>query len=154
VSRALLAALLALGCSGALEGELVSTPVSDWSFVTDGEEPVFATAGGRRFQRVALAPFVHEGALHLHVFTFLDGDDAALAEVLGGGELRMAEGGKVYPLAAVQLTGAGEIEPVLPSLVRQTLQMEATGLRWDPEPARYPGTQLRQWLLRLHSPAR
>jgi hypothetical protein len=154
VSRTLLALVVALGCSGALEGEPVESPVSDWSFLSDDEPPAFATASGRRFRSVALASFVHEGRPHLHVFTFVKGDDAALAELLGGAELRMAEGGKVYPLEAVPLTRAEDIEAILPSLLRQSMQMEATGLRWDPEPARYPGTQLRQWFFRLQSPAR
>ena len=48
----------------------------------------------------------------------------------------------------MQLGSAAEIDPVLPSLVR-SMAMQAEGLRWDPQTARYPGTQVTQWLFRL-----
>ena len=148
--RALLVLLL-LGCSGTLEGELVEGPVADWSFVGDAESVQFATAGGQRFRAVAVDAFPHDGGLYLHVMTFLTWDDAALEEIADGGGLRMQTGGKVYALEATPLTRAAEIEAILPTLVRDRMQIEARGIRWDPESARYPGTQLRQWFFRLRS---
>ena len=61
--------------------------------------------------------------------------------------------GKLYDLDARQLTTPAEIDRILPGLVRQN-GIEATGVRWDPEPERYPGTQMRQWFLRLESATR
>lgn len=142
---------LVLACSGALEGELVPDRVEDWSFVAGADDVELATEAGRRFRTVAAGPLVHEGELYLHVSTIFQLDDAALDEVLAGGGVRLATGGRVYPLAARHLTEPVEIERVLPTLVRENLEVEATGIRWDPEPERYPGTQVRQWFFRLES---
>jgi hypothetical protein len=149
VRPATLALCLALACSARLEGELVSEPVADWSFLAGAGDVELATASGRRFRTVQAEPFVHEGALYLYVSTILPGSDAALGELHSGGELRLRAQGRVYPLRATELTRGAEIDPILPSLVRNTMAIEATGLRWDPEPARYPGTQIRRWLFRL-----
>jgi hypothetical protein len=145
------ALVFALACSAPLEGEVVSEPVADWSFVDDAADVELATPGGRRFRRVMAQPFVHEGALHLHLSTILGLSDPALDELLESGRLGLRAGGRVYALRATRLTSAREIDPLLPALVRDQMKIEATGLRWDPEPARYPGTQLRQWFFRLES---
>jgi hypothetical protein len=145
---------LALACSAPLEGELASEPVADWSFLAGADDVALATAGGRRFRTVQAAPFVHQGALYLYVSTILPGSDAALRELRGGAELRLRTRGRVHPLRATELTTGAEIDPILPTLVRETFSIEGTGLRWDPEPARYPGTQIRRWLFRLETPAR
>ena len=71
--------------------------------------------------------------------------------MLAGGLLRLRTAGRVYELTPTRLTTAAEIEVVLPTLVRENLKMAATGIRWDPESARYPGTQIRQWFFRLES---
>jgi hypothetical protein len=154
VRRAALVVALLLACSPPLRGELATQPVSDWSFVREAKDVAFETAGGRRFRTVAAAPVVQGGALHLHVFTFATGDDAALAELLAAGGLRMGVAGRIHALRATPLTAAAEIEAILPALVRDEMKMDATGLRWDPRPARYPGTQLRQWFFRLESASR
>ena len=147
--RGALALCLALACSAPLEGEVVSQPVADWSFLGEAGDVALATASGRRFRTVQAVPFVHEGALYLRVSTILPTSDAALDELRAGAELRLRAQGHVHPLRAIELTRAAEIDPILPSLVRDTLAIEATGLRWDPDPARYPGTQIRQWFFRL-----
>jgi hypothetical protein len=126
-------------------------PVDDWSFVAEAEDVELTTAGGRRFRTVVAGPLVHDGDLYLHASTIFDLGDAALEEVLAGGGVRLLVDGKIYELAARRLTTAAEIDPVLLTLVRQNLKVEATGIRWDPEPARYPGTQIRQWFFRLES---
>jgi hypothetical protein len=154
VRRTLLAVALLLACSPPLRGELATQPVSDWSFVREAQDVAFETAGSRRFRTVAAAPVVQGGALHLHVFTFATGEDAALAELLAGGGLRMQAAGRIHELRTTPLTAATEIEAILPALVRDEMKMEATSLRWDPRPARYPGTQLRQWFFRLDSAPR
>ncbi len=38
---------------------------------------------------------------------------------------------------------------MLPGIVSDTLKVEAEGIRWDPEPERYAGTQIRQGWFRL-----
>jgi hypothetical protein len=144
-----LALCLALACSAPLEGERVSEPVADWSFLAQAGDVELATADGQRFRTVQARPFVHAGAPYLHVSTILASSDAALDELRGGAELRLRAQGRVHPLRAIELTTAAEIDPLLPSLVRDTLAIEARGLRWDPHPARYPGTQIRQWFFRL-----
>ena len=146
---AALALCLALACSAPLEGELVSEPVTDWSFLAEAGDVELATASGRRFRTVQAEPFVHAGALHLYVSTIFPWTDAALGELRAGTELRLRVQGRVHPLRATELSRSAEIDPILPSLVRDTMAIEATGLRWDPEPARYPGTQIRRWLFRL-----
>jgi hypothetical protein len=151
VRRAALLLVLLLGCSPPLRGEPVTAPVTDWSFVREAKDVAFETGEGRRFRRVAAQPVVQDGALHLHVFTFAAGDDAALVELLAGGALRMQAAGRVYDLRAAPLLTVEQIEAVLPAVVRDEMKMEATGLRWEPNPPRYPGTQLRQWFFRLES---
>lgn len=146
-----LVVVLLLGCSGRLEGERVEEPVDDWSFVTEANDVVFATAGGQRFRRLEARPLVHEGDLYLHAQTIFSANDAALDAILAGERLEMRAAGHVYPLKATPLTETADIERVLPTLVRQGMKIEATGIRWDPEPARYPGTQMRQWFFRLSS---
>jgi hypothetical protein len=148
VRGSVLALLLALGCSAPLEGERVREPVADWSFVSEARDVELATASGRRFRTVIANPFVHGRALYLHVTTILPFSDAALDDVLGGAGLALRTGGRVYALRATRLDTAREIDPLLPTLVRG-MSIEATGLRWDPEPARYPATQVRQWFFRL-----
>lgn len=147
----LCASALALGCGGALDGEPVRIPVDDWSFVTDAEDVAFATPSGRRFLRVVVDPFVHDGDLFLHVFTFLGSGGAAVEELLATRRVRMQAAGSLYELEATPLTDPADIDPILPSLLRQTLQIEATGAHWDPDTERYPGTQLTQWILALGS---
>jgi len=149
VKRTALALLLAAACSGALEGEPATAPVADWSFVSGAEDVALATQGGRRFRSVVATPLVHEGDLYLHVSTLFSLDDGALEELLAGGGLVLRAGGRLYDLRAIRLTDAREIERILPTLVREEMNVEASGLRWDPQPARYPGTQLRQWFFRL-----
>lgn len=145
--------LLALGlaCSAPLEGDVAGGPVDDWSFVAEADDVELASGSGRRFRTVLAGPIVHDGDLYLHASTIFDLDDAALGEVLAGGGVRLLADGRLYELAARRLTTAAEIDPVLPTLVRENLKVEATGIRWDPEPARYPGTQIRQWFFRLES---
>jgi hypothetical protein len=154
VRRALLVVALLLACSPPLSGEVASQPVSDWSFVREAQDVAFETAGGKRFRSVVALPIVQAGSLHLHVFTFATGEDGALAELLAGGGLRMRADGRIHELRAAPLTGSAEIEALLPAIVRDEMKMEASGLRWDPRPARYPGTQLRQWFFRLESVSR
>jgi len=144
---------LVLGCSGPLEGERVEGPVRDWRFVAKAPGAVFATASGRRFRGVEVGPFVHEGELYLHAQTIFSANDAALDAVLAGEPLEMQVEGRVYPLEATYLSEATDVERVLPTLVRDGMHIEATGIRWEPESTRYPGTQVRQWFFRLESAA-
>ena len=62
--------------------------------------------------------------------------------------MRVAVDGRVWTGRAVPLTSAGEIEPLLPELLRLN-HVQARAPRWDPEPARYPGTQIQQWFFRV-----
>jgi hypothetical protein len=153
LSMGLAVAGLLLGCSGGLEGERVEAPVADWSFVENADPVVFATAAGQRFRRVEARPLVHEGDLYLHAQTIFSANDPALDAILAGEPLEMQVDGRIYPLDAQHLTEAADIERVLPTLVRRGMRIEATGIRWDPKPARYPGTQVRQWFFRLRSSA-
>ncbi len=150
----LAATALVLACSGPLEGERVEKPTFDWRFVAEAADVTFATADGQRFRRVEVAPLVHDGELYLYGQTIFSANDSALDAVLAGDPLEMQVDGRVYPLAATRLTETADIERVLPTLVRQGMGIEATGIRWDPEPERYPGTQVRQWFFRLRSPGR
>ena len=147
---ALAFALLA-ACSGGLEGEVVSEPVTDWSFLANAKDVVFETASGDSFTLVGVDPIVHEGALYLLATTIFTFDDGALDAVLAGEGVRMLAEGKLYDLKATHLTRAADIEPFLPTYVRENLRVEATGIRWDPEPERYPGTQNGSWFFRLES---
>ncbi len=147
------AVALLLGCSAALEGEVVADPVADWSFVEDAEDVAFATAGGETFTTVVANPIVHEGDLYLSVSTIFTLSDDALDAILAGEGLRMLADGKVYDLSATHLTEPRDIDPILPALVRAN-GIEATGIRWDPKPQRYPGTQIGRWFLRLESATR
>lgn len=150
-AAALLSTLLAGGCG--LSGEPVAEPVDDWSFVAEADDVAFRTASGGAFRAVATRAYVQEGRLYLIASTVFGGDDAALAAVLAGEGVRMRAGGRLYDLAARQLTTSAEIDAILPGLVAES-GIEATGVRWDPEPERYPGTQIRQWFLRLESATR
>ncbi len=49
-----------LGCSGALEGEVVTDPVADWSFVANAKDVAFTTARGQSVTTVAANPIVHD----------------------------------------------------------------------------------------------
>ena len=143
-----LALVLLLGCSGGLEGEVVSDPVADWSFVADAQDVAFETAGGENFITVSANPIVHDGDLYLSVSSiFTLGNDAVDATLAGEG-IRMRADGKIYDLSATHLTEAREIDPILPTLVRANGR-EAPGIRWDPKPERYPGTQMQRWFFRL-----
>ena len=153
VRRGALALALLLGCSGGLDGEVVTNPVADWSFVTDAEDVAFAAASGETFTLVGANPIVHEGELYLTVSSLFTFRDDALDAILAGEGLRMRADGKVYDLSATHLTDPRDIDPLLPTLVRAN-GMEATGVRWDPEPSRYPGTQMPRWFFRLASAKR
>ena len=153
VRRGGLVLALLLGCSGALEGEVVTDPVSDWSFVATAQDVAFTAAGGETFTTVAANPIVHEGKLYLSVSTLFTFGDDALDAILAGEGVRMRADGKVYDLSATHLTKARDIDPILPALVRAN-GIEATGIRWDPAPERYPGTQMGRWFFRLQSAQR
>ncbi len=84
-----LSVALLLGCSGALEGEVVTDPVADWSFVSDAQDVAFTTASGDSFTTVAAQPIVHEGDLYLSVSTFLTFGDDALDAILEGEGVQM-----------------------------------------------------------------
>jgi hypothetical protein len=144
---------LALGCSGGLAGDPVTEPVSDWSFVADAEDLAFETTSGETFTWAAAGGLVHEGELFLHVSTIFTVEDDALTSILAGDGVRMHADGKLYDLRATRLTDAAAIERILPTLVREQMKVEATGVRWEPESERYPGTQVRQWFFRLESAA-
>ncbi len=146
--------VLALACGSPLEGELVSEPVRDWSFARGAEDVAFETPGGARFQRVLAETYVHDGTLYLLVSTIFSAEDAALNETLAGGRVRARIAGKLYDLRATRLERAEDIDPFLPSLLRETMGMESQGARWDPLPDRYPGTQMRRWFFRLESDPR
>ena len=75
---------LLLGCSGALEGEVVTDPVVDWSFVATAQDVAFTAAGGETFTTVVANPVVHEGKLYLSVSTLFTFDDDALDAILAG----------------------------------------------------------------------
>lgn len=150
--RAALLLGLALGCTRPLEGEVVADAVEDWSFLSQAEQTELATASGRRFRLVQARPLICDGELYLHASTIFTLEDAALGELLAGGRVHLRADGRIYELTATRLGTAAEIEQVLPTLLREHLKVEATGIRWDPEPARYPGTQIRQWFFRLRSP--
>ena len=124
---------------------------------TRSPDPTPGAGAGRsldgRAGRGSRSPGPLGGALYLQVSTILPASDAALDELRAGAELRLRAQGRVHPLRAIELTTGAEIDPILPTLVRETLAIEATGLRWDPEPARYPGTQIRQWFFRLEPAA-
>jgi hypothetical protein len=148
-----LAGGLLLGCGPSLEGQPERGPVRDWSFVTGADDVVFETPGGRSFRWVTAAPLVVEGRLHLVVSTVFGWEDPALAEVLADGRLRMRAAGRLYELRVRELRGPAEIDPLLPTLVRERLHMHATGLRLERDSQRYPGTQIRRWFLRAESDA-
>ena len=148
-----LSVALLLGCSGALEGEVVTDPVADWSFVSDAQDVAFTTASGDSFTTVAAQPIVHEGDLYLSISTFLTLGDDALDAILEGEGVRMRANGKIYPLSATHITEPRDVDPILPVLVRKN-GFAATGIRWDPQPERYPGTQMGRWFLRLESAKR
>ena len=147
--RCALPLLWMLACSAPLEGERASEPVTDWSFVADADDVVFATPDGARFRSVQTSPLVHDGNLYLHVSTILSLNDPALDALLEGRGLQMLTGGRLYEFRTRRLETAREIDPLLPDLVRDDLKVEATGIRWDPEPERYPGTQVHQWFFAL-----
>ena len=151
--QAALALALLLGCSGGLEGEVVTDPVADWSFVENAEDVAFAAGNGETFTTVLANPITHEGALYLTVSTLFTFSDDALDAILAGEGVRMRADGKVYDLSATHLTDARDIDPLLPALVRAD-GVEVTGARWDPEPSRYPGTQMPRWFFRLASAER
>ena len=144
---------LLLGCSGGLEGEVVTDPVTDWSFVANTKDVAFTTARGQTFTIMVANPIVHEGKLYLSVSSLLAFGDGALDAILAGEGVRMRADGKVYDLSATRLTEARDVDPILPTLVRAN-GIEATGIRWDPEPERYPGTQMGRWFFRLESAER
>lgn len=144
---------LLLGCSGDLEGELVTDPVTDWSFVANTKDVAFTTARGQPFTIMVANPIVHEGKLYLSVSSLLNFSDGALDAILAGEGVWMRVDGKLYDLSATRLTDARDIDPILPTLIRAN-GMVATGIRWDPEPERYPGTQMGRWFFRLESAER
>lgn len=137
----------ALGCGSGLEGE-PGGPVSDWSFVRDAESVEFGAADGTPLRFVLAHPLVVDGRLYLRALTVFPLEHPALDAILEEGRARVAVDGRVWELRAVRLTKAEEIDPLLPELLRQS-HMVATGAHWDPTPARYPGTQVKQWFLRL-----
>ncbi len=153
VRRGTLALALLLGCSGGLEGDVVTDPVADWSFVANAEDVSFAAGNGETFTTVVANPIAHEGGLYLTVSTLFTFRDDGLDAILAGEGVRMRADGKVYDLSATHLTDPRDIDPLLPTLVRAN-GMEATGVRWDPEPSRYPGTQMPRWFFRLVSAER
>lgn len=149
--RATAAVLIAtaLAC-GSVEGEPGGV-VDDWTFVRDAESVAFGAADGTPVRLVASHPLVVEGRLYLRAFTVFPWEDAALATILEEGRARVVVDGRVWTLRAVPLTRAEEIDPLLPELLRVS-HMEATDPRWDPDPPRYPGTQMKQWFVRLDAP--
>jgi hypothetical protein len=89
---------------GALEGEVVQEPVTDWSFVDD----LFVDLETRPEQpySVELNYFVREGKLYV--------DPAEgrrwLDHIRADPRVRVRFGGKVYPLEAVLVGRPGELE--------------------------------------------
>ncbi len=132
---------------------MVTDPVADWSFVANAEDVSFAAGNGETFTTVVANPIAHEGGLYLTVSTLFTFRDDALDAILAGEGVRMRADGKVYDLSATHLTDPRDIDPLLPTLVRAN-GMEATGVRWDPEPSRHPGTQMPRWFFRLVSAER
>lgn len=147
----LVVVLLLVACSERLAGERVEESIEDWSFVHNVADVTFATADGQRFRAVEVGHIVADGELYLHAQTIFRGSDATLDAVLAGAPLEMQVDGRVYPLEATYLTEAADIERVLPILVRDGMRIDATGIRWQPDSPRYPGTQMRQWYFRLES---
>jgi hypothetical protein len=153
VSRRVLALLplLLLACSSGLEGERAEEPVRDWSFVANASDVTFWTADGTSFRGTIARPVLHEGALYLHAYTIFPLSEAILEVMNAGDEIFVRVDGVLHAVRATPLRSAAEIDPILPALVGSEMRMEATGLRWDPTPARYPGTQVMQWFFRLES---
>lgn len=89
---------------GALSGEVVEEPVTDWSFVTDSYVDLETRPSDP--YSVELNYFVREGRLYL--------DPAEgrrwLDHLRADDRVRVRFGGKVYPLRAVRVTDPAELE--------------------------------------------
>lgn len=132
-----------------VSGDLVREPVDDWSFMAETEGVRFETAGGAGFGMGA-GPIVLDGSLYLQVSTIFEQDVEGVGALEAGDTVRMQVGDDVYPLVATPLTTAADVQHLVPVLLRRS-GIDATGARWDPDPERYPGTQIRQWFYRLES---
>jgi hypothetical protein len=133
VRRGALALCLALACSAPLEGEVVSQPVADWSFLAEAGDVA------RHGERTALPHRAGEALRPWGPSTSRSPRSSprpALDELRAGAELRPAREG-VAPLRAIELTTGAEIDPILPTSCARPPR--SSRLRWDPEPARYPG---------------
>lgn len=148
-SRLAAALLLVAGlaCGSGLAGA-PGGAVDDWSFVRDARNVTFAAGDGTPIRLALAHPMVVKGRLYLHAMTLLDVADPALRAILREGRVQMAVRGRVWRGRAVPLTRAAEIDPLLPELLRLS-HVQGTAPHWNPQPARYPGTQLRQWFFRL-----
>ncbi len=144
-------ALLALACGPGLEGEPAAAPVADWSFAAQAESVAFAAADGTPIRFVLAQPLVVDESLYLRAMTILPVKDPALAAILEEGRVQVAVDGRVWQAQAVRLTTAAEIDPLLPELLRVS-HVEAVDPHWDPNPTRYPGTQVQQWFFRVETP--
>lgn len=78
------------------------------------------------------------------------GPDDALDAVRSGALVRVAVDGQISDLSATEL-GPDAIQEILPSLLHKRMRVEAEGARWDPAPARYPGTQIGQRFFALEA---
>lgn len=140
----------AIACGSGLDG-VPGGAVDDWSFVRDADSVAFASADGTRTRLVLAHPLVVDGRLHLRAMTIFPARDPAIEAILAEGRAQIAVDGRVWQVRAVPLTRAEEIDPLLPELLRLS-HVEATAPRWDPDPSRYPGTQVQQWFIRLDVP--
>ncbi len=110
---------------GALRGDVVEGPVSDWSFASTGHS-VEVESRARWLPYSQRSWFmVHDGRVHL-LLPRLFGD-ALMRRIEEDPRLRLRVGGKLYDQRAVRVVEEEDLGALLAPLIRRQFAMEITG---------------------------
>lgn len=139
---------------GWLRGELVSEPVSDWSFARDEQyADVESRAGLLPYSRSAWF-MVHGGDFYLLLPSLFG--DGLHSRIERDPRVRVRLKGRVYPQVAVPFDAEEDLAELLAPGLRRTMAVEISGRvrQVAPERGAVRGLDARVWIYRLENPPR
>jgi hypothetical protein len=153
---AALAAPLLAGCDlgplggTPLRGEPATGSLSDWSFLEPRYTIEIETHAPSLLPSAQVRFVVQDGVLWLYAMATADLEFPwvhRLRDVDPG--VTIGVDGRLYPARAVLVRDAGELEPLLPAVLRKYHMVETSRARFVASPKRFPGTQIRHWFFRV-----
>lgn len=153
-----LATLTTLACEprsflpgGRLSGELVTEPVSDFSFASSEYGVQVEALSSTFFPSANVRCLVVEGTLYLFTESVFEFGWLRALRRDPRARIRIRE--ELYEVRAVPLTHPADIDPLLPDLLRKYFGMKVSGARYVGSSPRFPGTQVDMNFFRIE-PAR